>query len=76
MFRRLRIRTETDALTRARILYYMQIGYNAAELNEPMNDRLALLPYYLIGFTGKQAEQEEIDEFLAFANAVQERDET
>ena len=31
----------------------MQIGYNAAELHEPQEERLKLLAPYLVGFTGQ-----------------------
>ena len=33
-----------EAEARARILYYMQIGYNDADLHEPMEARMRLLP--------------------------------
>lgn len=57
-----------EAETRARILYFMQIGYNAAELSEPIEDRLRRLPAYLLGFTGRKAKPGEIKEFNAYAN--------
>lgn len=63
---------QPEAMTRARILLFMQIGYNAAELNEPMADRLALLPSYLLGFTGREAAPEEIQEFQDYALSVQQ----
>jgi AcrR family transcriptional regulator len=43
---------ERDAFVRARVLYYMQIGYYALDIREPMEDRLALTPHYLEAFTG------------------------
>lgn len=52
-----------DATTRARILYYMQIGYDDAMLNEPLEARLELVPFYLEGFTGRQAIAREVDAF-------------
>ncbi|MFY0692574.1 MAG: TetR/AcrR family transcriptional regulator [Paracoccaceae bacterium] len=55
-----------EALTRARILYFMQVGYNDAELHEPLEERMRLLPNYLLGFTGKAPRQVEIDDFLAY----------
>lgn len=54
---------EREALTRARVLYYMQIGYNDADLEEPMEERLRLLPEYLFVFTGRQASEGEIENF-------------
>ncbi len=61
-----------EAETRARILYFMQIGYNSAELSEPLEERLKLLPSYLLGFTGRDAPQEEIEEFNSYAAATVE----
>jgi len=62
---------ETDALTRARILYYMQIGYNAAELNEPLDARLALTSSYIVGFTGQVPSDEEHQQFIEYAKAIE-----
>ena len=59
-----------EALTRARILYFMQLGYNVAELNEALEDRLKLMPEYLLGFTGKQAMASEIEEFATYSRTV------
>ncbi len=59
-----------DATLRARILYYMQIGYYSLELHEPMAQRLSYLPGYLEGFTGRRASQEEIDALVDFARSV------
>ncbi len=59
-----------DAVVRARILYYMQLGYYSLELHEPMATRLSFLPGYLEGFTGRPALQEEIDALVDFARAV------
>lgn len=64
---------DTDALTRARILYYMQIGYNAAELNEPIEIRLNLTPSYIVGFTGQQPSEAEHQEFIEYAKAIEGR---
>ncbi len=59
-----------EAVTRARVLYYMQVGYDDADLNEPIAERVAMVPMYLYCFTGREPRQAEIDEFLAFAFAV------
>jgi AcrR family transcriptional regulator len=68
MFTRHRFPQE-EALTRARTLYYMQIGYNDAELQEPMEERLRLVPNYIYVFTGTKASANEI---AAFRKAVLE----
>ena len=49
-----------EAVARARILYYMQIGYDDARLGEPMSARNALMPAYLVGFTGQHPSDEEV----------------
>ncbi len=58
---------DTEAETRARVLYYMQIGYDLAQLNEPLATRLALVPHYLFVFTGVEPLPEEVEEFSAYA---------
>ncbi|MEE4189330.1 MAG: TetR/AcrR family transcriptional regulator [Roseobacter sp.] len=60
-----------EAVARARILYYMQIGYDDAQLNEPMEARNRLLPDYLIGFTGRTPSQEEVTALRDYARALE-----
>ena len=59
----------TDAEVRARTLYYMQLGYYALELHEPLEKRLSLVPAYLETFTGKKARPKEIAALVAYARA-------
>lgn len=63
-----------DALVRARILYFMQIGYNVAELNETLDDRLKLNPHYVFGFTGVKPKSSELESFSNYAQAVKNRE--
>ncbi|PSL21162.1 TetR/AcrR family transcriptional regulator [Shimia abyssi] len=63
---------ELEAITRARVLYYMQIGYDLAQLNEPVAFRLRLLPHYLLTFTGIEARPDEIEEFSVYAQSFWE----
>jgi AcrR family transcriptional regulator len=58
---------ELEATARARILYYMQIGYDDAQLNEPMDARNRLMPAYLVGFTGQSPSAQEIANLRAYA---------
>jgi AcrR family transcriptional regulator len=58
---------DEDALVRARALYYMQIGYYALDLHEPIETRLNLTPHYLKALTGVEPKQDEIDAFRAYA---------
>ena len=58
-----------DAEVRSRILYYMQIGYYALELHEPLEKRLSFLPGYLEGFTGKKGRPEEMAALVAYATS-------
>lgn len=53
-----------EAEIRARILYFMQIGYHALELAESLEERLARIEGYLLGFTGKKANPGELDAIL------------
>lgn len=62
-----------EALSRARILYYMQIGYYALELHEDLETRLANVPGYLEGFTGAPPEADELAAFLAAARSAAQR---
>jgi AcrR family transcriptional regulator len=57
----------TEAFTRARIIYFMQIGYYALVENEPIETRFALLKPYLVGFTGQEPDPAEMAEFLEVA---------
>jgi len=56
-----------DALVRARVLYYMQIGYYALDIREATERRLALTPTYVEIFAGVPAKQSDIDAFRAYA---------
>jgi len=65
---------QIEALTRARILYYMQNGYNDADLQEPLEQRMKMVPHYLYGFTGRHAAPHEIEDFRAYCQAIQTGD--
>ena len=56
-----------DALTRARVLYFMQIGYYALDLKESMEARLKLTPHYLKTFSGVAPREEDVASFRAYA---------
>jgi AcrR family transcriptional regulator len=58
---------DEDAFVRARVLYYMQIGYYALDLKEPIETRLNLTPHYLKAFTGVLPTEGELDPFRAYA---------
>jgi AcrR family transcriptional regulator len=57
----------TEAVTRARIIYFMQIGYYALVENEPFETRFSLLKPYLVSFTGQEPDPAEMAEFLEVA---------
>ena len=50
----------SEAMIRARVLYYMQIGYFDAELNEPLAVRQKFTSDYVLTFTGQRPSAEEI----------------
>ncbi len=56
-----------EAGWRARIIYYMQLGYHALEVTEPMETRMSRLPGYLRGFTGRDPDIAVITAFAAYA---------
>lgn len=57
---------ELEAMTRAKVLYYMQLGYDMAEPNESHAHRLQMTPHYLRVFTGCEPSAKELEEFSAF----------
>ncbi|MFW8594247.1 TetR/AcrR family transcriptional regulator [Cribrihabitans neustonicus] len=57
---------EREAVTRAKVLYYMQLGYDMAEPNESYTHRLEMTPEYLKVFTGQAPRPEEMEEFTEF----------
>jgi len=61
---------DLEAETRARILYFMQIGYDDADLRESTEERTKLMPMYLLGFTGQHATPSEIAAAQAYARRV------
>ena len=62
---------QTEADARARILYFMQLGYHALEVREDIDLRLSRVGPYIEGFTGRTADPEALTEFAAFARAAQ-----
>lgn len=58
---------ELDAFIRARVLYFMQIGYYALETREPMDLRLSYIDAYLRSFTGRDGTAKELRRFRKLA---------
>lgn len=52
-----------DADIRARILYFMQLGYHALEVRESLEERFSRLEGYIVGFTGQDADHQQIEAF-------------
>ncbi|TJV07120.1 MAG: TetR/AcrR family transcriptional regulator [Mesorhizobium sp.] len=57
---------EEDAFVRARILYFMQIGYYSLELDEPMSSRLPHVASYLRSFTGQEPTTKDVEDFSRY----------
>ncbi len=55
----------TEALVRARTLYFMQIGYYALDLDESDAERLVLLRDYVLAFCGEAPTEADIAGFAA-----------
>lgn len=60
-----------EAETRARMLYYNQIGYNDADLHEPMAERMRFFATYLLGFTGVAPDPQEVAQFKQYAYSIE-----
>ena len=54
-----------DAFIRARVLYFMQIGYYVLEVKEPLETRLGYVAAYLRTFTGQEPSSADIEQFSA-----------
>jgi AcrR family transcriptional regulator len=54
-----------DADARARILYFMQLGYHALEIREDKDTRMSRLAPYIRGFTGQEPDPDALAAFLA-----------
>jgi AcrR family transcriptional regulator len=59
-----------DADARARILYYMQLGYHALEVKEDMDTRMSRVAAYIEGFTGQPADKTALKDFASFAQSM------
>lgn len=57
--------TPQQAETRARTVYYTQVGYISMMLVEPMTERLQRIPDYVENFTGSYPTDSEIARFMA-----------
>jgi AcrR family transcriptional regulator len=62
--------SEEDAFVRARVLYFMQIGYYSLEIVEPTAHRLSLVPAYLRSFTGREPLEGEMEAFTRYVEAT------
>ncbi len=62
----------SDAETRARILYYMQLGYHALEVQEDMALRMSRIDGYIKGFTGQTPDPTAMKAFADFALSLED----
>ena len=70
MFRRFEY-DEGDADARARILYFMQLGYHALEVRETIQTRMNRLDPYIKGFSGRDVDTEALANFLSYVYALE-----
>ena len=66
MFERYGIAHE-EALVRARVLYFTQIGHYTLEVREPLEMRLSHLRSYLLTFIGVEPDPKEMEAFVQFS---------
>ena len=52
-----------DADARARILYFMQLGYHALDVRESMSLRMSRVEAYIKGFSGAEADEAHVAAF-------------
>jgi len=62
--------TAVEADARARIVYFMQLGYHALEVRENMKTRMSRVGPYLQGFTGQPVDKKAVDEFSAWVDGL------
>ena len=62
-----------DAFVRARVLYFMQIGYYVLDVKEPLETRLSYSAGYLRSFTGLEPSRDDIARFHDFAGRAARR---
>jgi AcrR family transcriptional regulator len=55
---------DKEAFIRARVLYFMQIGYYSLDLEEPLDTRLSYITDYLRVFTGQEVEVRDVSWFI------------
>lgn len=60
---------DEDAFIRARVLYYMQIGYYVLDLKEPVEARVSHVAAYLRAFTGQEPNDADVAHFMRFIAA-------
>ncbi|MER9231510.1 TetR/AcrR family transcriptional regulator [Mesorhizobium sp. M0622] len=60
---------DEDAFIRARVLYYMQIGYYVLDIKEPVEARVSHLAAYLRSFTGQEPSEADVAHFMRFIAA-------
>lgn len=61
---------ETEAFVRARVLYFMQIGYYALDLGETLARRKELAGHYVKAFTGEPPRPEDLDPYLDWVDGL------
>ncbi|MGB3243353.1 MAG: TetR/AcrR family transcriptional regulator [Sulfitobacter sp.] len=64
---------QDEAEVRARVMYFMQVGYYALELSEPFSERMKRTGNYVLSFTGRVPTQTEIDVLTAYAFNAQKK---
>ncbi|MFT4742508.1 MAG: AcrR family transcriptional regulator [Yoonia sp.] len=55
--------SEHEAIVRARVLYFAQVGYYAMNVNEALEARMSMLDLYYLTFTGRRLDRGVSEEF-------------
>ncbi|MEM6305513.1 MAG: TetR/AcrR family transcriptional regulator [Pseudomonadota bacterium] len=56
-----------EAEVRARVMYFMQVGYYALDLAEPLEERMKRVRNYVLSFTGQAPGPGEVEGLTAYA---------
>lgn len=59
---------QSEADVRARVLYFMQLGYHALVDYEPMEERMKRMEGYLVSFSGRDVDPQDYADFVKFAH--------
>lgn len=64
---------EEEAFTRARVLYFTQVGHFTLELTDSISTRMSHLRSYLLTFTGIEPTESDVKHYKAFVSRLEKK---